>query len=83
MNHVLALRLTEAGVQLTTDFYGPGTHSWPYWERELHRSLPLLLCALGSDQECQAAAASARAAAPIPETTPAPLPPGQNTLSRG
>lgn len=57
MNHVLALRLTEAGVQLTTDFYGPGTHIWPYWERELHRSLPLLLCALGSDQECQGAAA--------------------------
>jgi diacylglycerol O-acyltransferase / trehalose O-mycolyltransferase / mycolyltransferase Ag85 len=57
MNHVLASRLAETGVQLTTDFYGPGTHDWPYWERELHRSLPLLLCALGSDQECQGAAA--------------------------
>jgi S-formylglutathione hydrolase FrmB len=57
MNHVLASRLTEAGVRLTTDFYGPGTHSWPYWERELHRSLPLLLCALGSSQDCEAAAA--------------------------
>jgi len=36
-----ALRL---GAQV--DFYGPGTHAWPYWERELDRSLPLLLDAL-------------------------------------
>jgi len=33
-------------VRLTTDFYGPATHDWPYWERELHRALPLLLDAL-------------------------------------
>jgi diacylglycerol O-acyltransferase/trehalose O-mycolyltransferase len=49
MNYVTAARFAEAGVQLTTDFYGPGTHSWPYWERELHRSLPLLLDALAVD----------------------------------
>lgn len=35
------------GNRLVTDFYGPGTHSWPYWQRELHRSLPVLLGALG------------------------------------
>ena len=46
MNHAVADRLKAAGVRLTTDFYGPGTHDWPYWERELHRSLPLLLGAL-------------------------------------
>jgi len=46
MNHALAPRLERAGVPLTTDFYGPGTHTWPYWERELHRSLPMLLGAL-------------------------------------
>ncbi|WP_369252857.1 alpha/beta hydrolase [Streptomyces sp. R41] len=46
MNHAVADRLKAAGVRLTTDFYGPGTHDWPYWERELHRSLPLLLHAL-------------------------------------
>ncbi|MCW6004799.1 esterase family protein [Micromonospora sp. CPCC 205371] len=46
MNQVLATRLRAVGVRLTTDFYGPGSHSWPYWERELHRSLPLLLRAL-------------------------------------
>ena len=27
----------------TIDFYGRGTHDWPYWERELQRSLSLLL----------------------------------------
>ncbi|MET9462579.1 alpha/beta hydrolase family protein [Streptomyces canus] len=46
MNHALADRLKVTGGHLTTDFYGPGTHDWPYWERELHRSLPLLLHAL-------------------------------------
>lgn len=33
---------------LHTDFYGNGTHAWPYWQRELHRSLPMLLKALNS-----------------------------------
>ncbi|MFI7412843.1 alpha/beta hydrolase [Streptomyces sp. NPDC049627] len=46
MNHAVADRMKAAGVRLITDFYGPGTHDWPYWERELHRSLPLLLHAL-------------------------------------
>ncbi|MFG3684999.1 alpha/beta hydrolase [Micromonospora sp. NPDC047740] len=39
-------QLREQGVSVTTDFYGPGSHSWPYWQRELHRSLPMLLAAL-------------------------------------
>jgi diacylglycerol O-acyltransferase / trehalose O-mycolyltransferase len=38
-----AARLQRLGIPATTDFYGPGTHDWPYWERELERSLPLLL----------------------------------------
>ncbi|RLU79731.1 hypothetical protein CTZ27_36495 [Streptomyces griseocarneus] len=33
--------------RLVTDFYGHGTHNWPYWQRELHRSLPMLLGAMG------------------------------------
>jgi S-formylglutathione hydrolase FrmB len=45
-NHLVAARMERVGVPLTTDFYGPGTHTWPYWERELHRSLPMLLRAL-------------------------------------
>jgi diacylglycerol O-acyltransferase/trehalose O-mycolyltransferase len=51
VNHVTAARLEKARVRLTTDFYGPGTHTWPYWQRELHRSLPLLRHALRSDHE--------------------------------
>lgn len=46
MNLALAARLSVLRVPVTTDFYGPGTHTWPYWERELHRSLPMLLGAL-------------------------------------
>jgi len=42
-SRAFAARLRAAGVPVTTDFYGPGTHDWPYWERELRRALPLLL----------------------------------------
>ncbi|HEY9293255.1 MAG TPA: alpha/beta hydrolase family protein, partial [Microlunatus sp.] len=43
-NTVAAIR--RAHGQVTADFYGGGTHSWPYWQRGLHRSLPMLLAAL-------------------------------------
>ncbi len=33
----------KAGVEVTTDFYGDGTHTWPYWIRSLERALPVLL----------------------------------------
>jgi diacylglycerol O-acyltransferase/trehalose O-mycolyltransferase len=39
-------RLRQLGIPVTFDAYGPGTHDWPYFQRELHRSLPLLLAAL-------------------------------------
>jgi diacylglycerol O-acyltransferase/trehalose O-mycolyltransferase len=48
-NIALLARLRELRIPVTTDFYGPGTHTWPYWERELHRSLPMLLSALGRE----------------------------------
>ncbi len=41
-------RLRQLGIPVNFDDYGPGTHDWPYWQRELHRSLPLLQRALGS-----------------------------------
>ncbi|NSL43304.1 hypothetical protein HO151_03635 [Streptomyces sp. 8P21H-1] len=44
-SRTLAARLKAAGVAVTTHFYA-GTHAPPYWRRELHRSLPLLLQAL-------------------------------------
>jgi diacylglycerol O-acyltransferase / trehalose O-mycolyltransferase len=46
MNQATAQRFQQAGLNLRTDFYGPGTHTWPYWQRELHRALPMLLAAL-------------------------------------
>ncbi|WP_432103097.1 alpha/beta hydrolase [Streptomyces sp. bgisy091] len=49
-NHALAAELKRVGAKhVTTHFYGPGTHAWAYWERELHASLPMLLSALRVD----------------------------------
>lgn len=46
-NLLLAQRLEQVGARhVVTHFYGPGTHAWAYWERELHLSLPMLLKAL-------------------------------------
>jgi alpha-glucoside transport system permease protein len=39
-------RLRQLGIPVRFDNYGPGIHNWPYWQRELHRSLPMLLAAL-------------------------------------
>jgi S-formylglutathione hydrolase FrmB len=39
-------RARARGVAVEADLYGPGSHSWPYWQRELHRALPLLLGAI-------------------------------------
>jgi S-formylglutathione hydrolase FrmB len=41
---VAALR--TARIPATVDAYGAGTHTWPYWSRELGDSLPILLAAL-------------------------------------
>ncbi|NEB75379.1 esterase family protein [Streptomyces sp. SID14478] len=47
-NHALATALHRLGARhLSTHFYGPGTHGWAYWQRELHASLPMLLHGLG------------------------------------
>jgi S-formylglutathione hydrolase FrmB len=46
-NEQFLTRLRDAGIAVTVDAYGAGTHAWPYWERALHRSMPLLLEALG------------------------------------
>jgi len=46
-NAVTATQLRANGVRVTADFYGPGRHAWAYWQRELHRSFPLLMQAIG------------------------------------
>jgi diacylglycerol O-acyltransferase / trehalose O-mycolyltransferase len=39
-------RAHTLGVPVRADLYGAGVHDWPYWQRELHRALPLLLDAV-------------------------------------
>jgi S-formylglutathione hydrolase FrmB len=41
-SQAFARRLQRARIPVRTDFYGPGNHDWPYWERELRRALPTL-----------------------------------------
>ncbi|MFC0038572.1 alpha/beta hydrolase-fold protein [Actinomadura rayongensis] len=36
-------RLRAHRIPYTTHLYRDGTHSWPYWERELHRAWPVLM----------------------------------------
>ena len=40
-------KLRQANIPATVDYYGPGTHNWPYWQRALHNSWPVLAGALG------------------------------------
>lgn len=47
-SQLFAGHLAGLGGNVTTDFYGAGTHSWAYWDRELERSLPMLLEAIGA-----------------------------------
>ncbi|MFD1931819.1 alpha/beta hydrolase-fold protein [Nonomuraea mangrovi] len=42
-NRAFVKAARKAGVEVTANLYGPGTHRWPYWTRELERALPMLL----------------------------------------
>jgi diacylglycerol O-acyltransferase/trehalose O-mycolyltransferase len=46
-NAALAGRLRALKIPAQFDFYGPGTHDWPYWQQDLHQAWPLLQHALG------------------------------------
>ncbi len=50
MSAGLVARLRELGGDVTAHLYGAGRHAWPYWERELHESLPMLMDALTADR---------------------------------
>jgi diacylglycerol O-acyltransferase / trehalose O-mycolyltransferase / mycolyltransferase Ag85 len=39
-------RARALGVPVQASLYGAGFHAWPYYQRELHRALPLLLGAI-------------------------------------
>jgi S-formylglutathione hydrolase FrmB len=43
----LRSRLQILGIPARIDLYRPGTHNWPYWQRELHRAWAMLASALG------------------------------------
>jgi diacylglycerol O-acyltransferase/trehalose O-mycolyltransferase len=46
-NEAFAARLQELDIDATIDDFGGGLHTWPYWERGLHESLPMLREGLG------------------------------------
>jgi S-formylglutathione hydrolase FrmB len=41
-------RLRELAIPVTAHLYGPGTHSWPYWNREMKSAWPLIMRAIGA-----------------------------------
>jgi diacylglycerol O-acyltransferase/trehalose O-mycolyltransferase len=43
----LHARLQALGIRHVWDDYGPGTHDWPYWRRDLRETLPDLVRVLG------------------------------------
>jgi hypothetical protein len=48
MNHVFGDALSAAGVAHTDDYYGCGTHSYPYFQRDLHVFWQFMLKAFGT-----------------------------------
>jgi S-formylglutathione hydrolase FrmB len=48
MNESFTDELEKAGVPATIDAYGPGTHTGPYFDRELAKALPILRNALAA-----------------------------------
>ncbi|MEV5573991.1 alpha/beta hydrolase-fold protein [Spirillospora sp. NPDC052269] len=37
-----------AGVPVTADFYGPGSHHWAYWKVEMHKTWPEIMASIGA-----------------------------------
>lgn len=46
-NNAFVARVRALHLNAQIDLYGPGTHNWVYWQRELHRAWPLLRQGLG------------------------------------
>jgi len=43
MSVSLHQRLLSLGIPHTWNDYGPGTHSWPYWQRDLAEAMPSMM----------------------------------------
>jgi diacylglycerol O-acyltransferase/trehalose O-mycolyltransferase len=41
-NRAFAERVQQLALNATIDLYGPGTHNWVYFQRELHRAWPMI-----------------------------------------
>ncbi|MGI8329367.1 alpha/beta hydrolase [Actinomadura scrupuli] len=48
MSRALHDKLTRLGIAHVYRDYGPGTHSWPYWQRDLRWALPSVMQAFGT-----------------------------------
>jgi S-formylglutathione hydrolase FrmB len=46
--YAFAGTLAQDGIPYTSDFYGGGCHSWPYWQAAFDQSWPMLEAALGA-----------------------------------
>jgi diacylglycerol O-acyltransferase / trehalose O-mycolyltransferase len=46
-NRAFAERVQQLGLNAKIDLYGPGTHNWVYFQRELHRAWPVISDGLG------------------------------------
>lgn len=46
--HALQGRLNELNIPATYDFTPTGTHAWPYWQDQLHKSWPVIAGPLGA-----------------------------------
>ncbi|GAA2872843.1 alpha/beta hydrolase family protein [Streptosporangium fragile] len=49
----LVAKLRRYGVKPMVHLYKDGTHSWPYWKREFDRSFPMILSALGLEEDAR------------------------------
>ncbi|HEV2086835.1 MAG TPA: alpha/beta hydrolase family protein [Cryptosporangiaceae bacterium] len=47
-NRAFVQRLRALGIPAQVRAYGPGTHSWPYWQRELRLAMPAIMKALAT-----------------------------------
>jgi len=47
LNQRFVAKAHRLHIPVHAELYGPGTHSWPYWQRDLHHAWPMLARALG------------------------------------
>ncbi len=74
MTVALDRQLTRLGIPHTFDDYGNGTHSWPYWNRDLKRELPAIMSVLAGPGHSGTGSTRAGPVAGAPDAVAAPEP---------